>query len=98
MKWFVGLLIFVLCVFDAGITVYMIECGLAYEINPVMLWWLGRFGVAGLLLLKVILASIASFFVVGFWNKFRTAKIGGFLVAGVYLILFIYHIVGISSF
>jgi len=97
MKWLVGLAIFLLCIFDAGATAYAVEHHIGKETNPLMLWCINSFGIDGFLYIKILLASLVLFLVVGFWERFKVAKVGGILAAGVYSAVAVYHLVGLTG-
>ena len=97
MKWFVGSVIFVLCIFDAGATAYAVEYHIGKEANPLMLWCMNSFGIDGFLYIKILLASWVLFLVIGFWDRLKVAKVGGILAAAVYSAVAMYHLVGLTG-
>jgi Ca2+/Na+ antiporter len=97
LKWFIGLAIFILCLFDGGATVYAIEHGIGKESNPLMFLCIETLNVDGFLFVKIFIGSIVLFLTIGFWNRFKVARVGGVVVVAVYLAVAIYHILGILS-
>lgn len=97
MKWLVGISIFVLCVFDSLATIYAIEHNFGIETNPLVLLCIKYLGYSWFLLIKAFLSAFMFFLVVIFWRRFKVARVGGVLVASVYFILTVYHLVGLTA-
>lgn len=93
MRWLVGLGIFVLCVFDACITIYAISSDLAVEINPIWIW--ANLSFRTFFYVKTILAGSLCLLVIYYWDIFKIARTWGIIVVVVYFLLDVYHIVGL---
>lgn len=86
----VALVIFLANVFDGVVTHLALMTGRAVELNPIMGWFYSVMGV-WFLAPKLAIAAIASFLIWKHWRAFRVARVGGFIVAGVYLALVTYQ-------
>jgi len=93
----VGLLIFLLNLFDGVATFFILAAGDSIETNPLMSFLIYKMG-GWFLVPKILIGFIAGSLVAIGWKKYRIAKIGGTIVMIIYGLIAAYHVVIICLF
>lgn len=91
LKYIIGILIIILNMFDGIFTQYAITHLNAIEANPIVKFLINNLG-SYWLIPKILAGFFAGLCVMKYW-KYRTAKIGGMITAGLYLLLCAYLII-----
>lgn len=97
MGWFVGILIFLLNLFDGVSTYFILDTGNSRELNPLVNWAITNMG-GWFLLPKILIGFIAGIAVIVNWERFKVARVGGLIVVAVYGSLVLYHVVVLCIF
>ena len=93
----VAIICFLLMLFDAIFTIYVVSNGLGIELSPLMAYLIEcSFGV--FLSVKIIVSLIFSILVASMWGKYMIAKAAGMIGLSVYLLLALYHLISAAIF